>query len=84
MSEDLSENTEQRQKSPFAGMWCLACSVACFLFVFPLAMYAGVEVYLVILAVGLLFLIGAFVIGGKYTRWLGAFWALLVLSSICG
>ena len=101
MQEDSLSKTEQRLKSPYAGMWCLVCSVACVVLFFPAVWTVAVVVvgyyvyftdvsppsvgwvivvytFLVMASLGLLFLIRGFIIGGEYTRWLCAFWTLLV------
>jgi len=97
MQEESSDDAGQRLKSPWAGLWCLGCSVASAPMIFPIVLLAGTLAFIferidgdgwtivVSIAAGivvflmLLFLVWGFVIGGKYARWLCAFWALLAL-----
>jgi hypothetical protein len=83
-------NDTELVPSPCAGTWALVYSVACVALGLPMAIMFALGtglavaycVLLLMFALGLLFLIWAFIIGGKYTRWLGAFWALLLLMCI--
>ena len=97
MQEESSGNTGQRLKSPFAGMWCLCCSVICAILLGPIGALAGcvalgfgyddvgawwaglLFTFVTMIPLGLVFLVWGFIIGGKYTRWLCAFWVLLAL-----
>ena len=41
MLENSSDDTGQKLKSPYAGMWALVCSVACAPAIFPIVLLVG-------------------------------------------
>jgi len=48
MQENPSDKTEQQSKSPWAGMWCLVCSVVCIAPIAPVSWMAGaIAVYFI-------------------------------------
>ena len=88
-----TDDTGHKPVRPFAGMWVLICSVVCVLgspiavvvvvFCLPyegdvVAFYVERSVRGAMCVPGFIFLIWAFVIGGKSTRWLCMAWAFWI------